>query len=295
MPKNSLVTALVLCSGFGAGLALPSPVSADVVIDWAAQGVAIGSDKQIPNAPFTRALAMMHVAMFEAMNATERRYRPYKLDLGPDRGTSKEAAGAAAAHMVLVTLFPDEKPKLDQALQASLATISDGEAKTKGVELGKHAGTAIVASRADDGSGARESYRPFSTPGVYVPTALPIEITSGGIKPWAMEKGSQFRPPPPELTSDVWTRDLNEIREVGALQSKTRTAEQTEIGRFWFFTGPRTRWCSRSSRPRRWMCWTARGFTPSYQWRPAMHSLPFSMPSTRITSGALSRRSVMPI
>jgi hypothetical protein len=241
MPKNSLVTALVQCSVLGAGLALPAPASADVVIDWAAQGVAIGSDKQIPNAPFTRALAMMHVAMFEAMNATERRYRPYKLDLGADRLTSKEAAGAAAAHMVLVTLFPDEKPKLDQALQASLATISDGEAKTKGVELGKHAGTAIVASRADDGSGARESYRPFTAPGVYVPTGLPIEIMSGGIKPWAMERGSQFRPPPPpELTSDVWTRDLNEIREVGALHSKTRTAEQTEIGRFWFFTGPRT-------------------------------------------------------
>jgi hypothetical protein len=241
MPKNSLLTALVPCFAFGTGLALPSPVSADVVIDWAAKGVAIGSDKQLPNAPFTRALAMMHVAMFEAINATERRYRPYKLDLAADRATSKEAAGAAAAHTVLAALFPDEKQKLDQALQASLAAISDGESKTKGVELGKHAGTAIVASRADDGSGARESYRPFTTSGVYVPTALPIEITSGGIKPWTMEKGSQFRPPPPpELTSDVWTRDLNEIREVGSLLSKTRTAEQTEIGRFWFFTGPRT-------------------------------------------------------
>jgi len=241
MPKNSLVKALVLCSGLGTGLALPSPVSADVVTDWAARGVAIGSDKQVPNAPFTRVLAMMHVAMFEAINATERRYRPYKLDLEVDKATSKEAAGAAAAHMVLITLFPDEKPRLDQALQASLILISDGEAKTRGVELGRHVGTAIVASRIDDGSGARESYRPLTTPGVYVPTALPIEIMSGGIRPWAMERGSQFRPlPPPDLTSDAWTRDLNEVREVGALQSKTRTAEQTEIGRFWFFTGPRT-------------------------------------------------------
>jgi hypothetical protein len=70
---------------------------------------------------------------------------------------------------------------------------------------------------------------------------LPNEITSGGITPWAMDKGSQFRPAaPPALDSAVWTRDVNEIRELGSIDSKKRTPEQTEIGRFWFFTGPRT-------------------------------------------------------
>jgi hypothetical protein len=241
MLEKKAARALALCVGLAAGLASSSPATADVVTDWAARGVAVGADKKLPNAPFTRALAMMHVAMFEAVNAIERRYRPYKLELAADKTASKEAAAAAAAHAVLASLFPDETPKLDEALQASLASIADGAPKAKGVELGKQAATAIVALRADDGSGARESYRPFTSPGVYVPTALPIESTSGAIRPWVMEKSSQFRPqPPPALTSDMWTRDVNEIRELGSANSKRRTAEQTEIGRFWFFTGPRT-------------------------------------------------------
>jgi PAP2 superfamily len=241
MLKGRIRTPFTLLVGAVATLALPAAVTADVVTDWAAKGVATGAEKQLANAPFTRGLAMMHVAMFEAINAIERRYRPYALDLPAEKTASKDAAGAAAAHAVLVGLFPDEKPKLDQALQAMLAGIPDGQAKAKGLELGKQAAAGIMALRTDDGSAARESYRPFTTAGVYVPTALPIESTSGAIKPWAMQKGSQFRPlPPPALDSETWTRDVNEIRELGALNSKSRTAEQTEIGRFWFLTGPRS-------------------------------------------------------
>jgi hypothetical protein len=74
-----------------------------------------------------------------------------------------------------------------------------------------------------------------------VPTIIPIESTASQLTPWVMRAASQFRPaPPPALTSDVWTRDLNEIREIGSLNSSKRSAEQTTIGRFWFFTGPRT-------------------------------------------------------
>src|SRR5581483_3983920 len=136
---------------------------------------------------------------------------------------------------------PEERPKLDQALQASLAAVGDGEQKAKGIELGRKAATGIITLREGDGSNAQESYRPFTRPGVYVPTALPIESTSGLIKPWVMQKGSQFRPlPPPALDSEVWTRDVNEIREIGGARSKTRTPEQTAIGRFWFLTGPKS-------------------------------------------------------
>jgi hypothetical protein len=183
---------------------------------------------------------MMHVAMFEAVNAIDGRYKPYKLDLAVDKGASREAAAAAAAHDVLVSLFPEERSKLEQALQASLAAI-EGDAKTRGMELGGKAATGIIALRKDDGSNTQESYRPFTKAGAYVHTALPIESTSGMIKPWTMVKGSQFRPqPPPALDSEVWTRDVNEIRELGSINSKTRTQEQTEIGRFWFLTGPRS-------------------------------------------------------
>src|SRR5262249_54924555 len=84
-------------------------------------------------------------------------------------------------------------------------------------------------------------YRPVTAPGVYLPTVIPIGSTQGAATPWTMTSGSQFRPgPPPALTSDTWTKDLNEIREIGRRDSKTRTEEQTMIGRFWFLTGPRT-------------------------------------------------------
>ena len=235
------LAAFTLCIGTLAGLAFPGVAVADVITDWGAKGVAIGAEKQVPNARFTRGLAMMHVGMFEALNAIDRRYKPYKLDLPMDKTASQDAAAAAAAHAVLVSLYPEETSKLDQALQASLGAIADGDSKSKGIELGKKAAAGIIALRADDGSKASESYRPYTKPGEYVPTALPIEITSGRIKPWVMEKSSQFRPaPPPALDSEVWTRDLNEIRELGSITGTRRTAEQTEIGKFWFLTGPRS-------------------------------------------------------
>lgn len=241
MIKRRLTIAFILCMGTAVLFAAPKTAAADVVTEWGARGVAIGSEKQLPNARFTRGLAMMHVAMFEAVNAVERRYRPYRLDLTAIEAASKEAAAAAAAHAVLISLFPDQKQKLDQALQASLGAIPDDDAKAKGIELGKKAATGIITLRADDGSNKQESYRPYTAPGVYVPTALPIESTSGAITPWVMEMGSQFRPgPPPALNSEEWTRDVNEIRELGSLNSRTRTPEQTEIGRFWFLTGPRS-------------------------------------------------------
>jgi hypothetical protein len=219
---------------------VPAATAGDMVTDWGARAVAIGAEKQMPNSRFSRGLAMMHVAMFEAVNAIDRRYKPYKLELAGDRAASKDAAAAAAAYEVLVNLFPDEKSKLDQALQSSLAAI-EGDAKNKGIELGKKAAAGIIALRVDDGSNAQETYRPFTKAGVYVHTALPVESTSGMIKPWTMEKASQVRPQPPvALESEIWARDVNEIREFGSINSKTRTREQTEIGRFWFLTGPRT-------------------------------------------------------
>ena len=230
-----------ICTGLALLVGLSHTARADMVSDWGTKAIAIGTEKQLPNAPLTRGLAMMHVAMFEAVNAVERRYAPFKLDLSADRTASKEAAAATAAHEILIQLHPDQKSALDQAVAASLAAVTDGDGKSKGIELGKKAAAGIAALRVDDGVTAQESYRPSTKPGVYVPTAIPIEVTSGGLKPWVMEKGSQFRPgPPPALDSAVWTRDYNEIRELGGAKSTKRTAEQTDMGRFWFLTGPRS-------------------------------------------------------
>jgi hypothetical protein len=233
---KSFVIAAVLACALSA-----APAKADVIMDWNAKADAIGAEKQLVNSANSRAQAMLHVAMFEAVNAIDKRYTPYKLNLTADRGTSREAAAATAAHDVLVALYPDQKADLDATLATSLSSITEGEAKAKGIELGKKAAADIIALRTNDGSNTPESYRPTTSPGVYVPTIVPAESTAAKITPWVMREASQFRPaPPPPLTSDTWTKDLNEIREYGSINSTKRSAEQTTIGRFWFFTGPRT-------------------------------------------------------
>jgi hypothetical protein len=204
---------------------------ADVIMDWNAKGDAIAAEKQVLPALQSRTMSMLHIAMFEAVNAIERRYAPYKLALAADRATSKEAAAATAAHDVLLAIYPDQRTMLDAALAASLSGIAESDGKAKGIALGKEAADGVIAFRASDGAAAPESYRPHAKAGVYVPTVIP----------WVMTSGSQFRPgPPPALDSETWTRDVNEIREIGGRNSSVRTPEQTTIGRFWFLVGPRT-------------------------------------------------------
>ena len=231
LSKGFAATALALTIAF-AGAA-----RADVITDWNSKAEAIAIDKRIGPPPNARIMTIMHVAMFEAVNAVERRYSPYALKLRADKMVAKEAAAASAAHTVLSVVHPDRKADLDAALKVFIPANTEGVAA--GIELGKEAATGILALRAKDGMDATESYRPMTQPGVYVPTVIPISSTLGATKPWVMETPSQFRPePPPALTSRTWTDDLNETRELGGLKSTERTAEQTEIGRFWFMTGP---------------------------------------------------------
>ena len=231
--KSRALLAIVLAAAF-AGAA-----HADVIMDWNAKADAIAAEKQVLPAQQSRAMSMLHIAMFEAVNAIERRYTPYKLTLSADRSTSREAAAAAAAYDILLAIYPDQKAVLDAALTASLSGIPETEGKASGLALGKKAAAGVIAFRASDGSSAQESYRPYTKPGVYVPTIVPLFSTIGATTPWVMTSGSQFRPgPPPALDSETWTRDVNEIREIGARNSTVRTAEQTTIGRFWFLVGP---------------------------------------------------------
>ena len=239
-PTPGFSRAVRICSALAVAL-FATAAHADVIMDWNAKADALAVEKQLLNAPNARGQAMLHIAMFEAVNAIDRRYAPYKLNLTADRAASREAAAAAAAYDVLLALHPDKKADLDAALAGSLAGMAENEAKSKGIELGKQAAAGIIALRANDGSNTPEDYRPATAAGVYVPTTIPIESTSSKIKPFAMTSASQFRAaPPPALTSETWTRDLNEIREIGSHASAKRSAEQTTIARFWFFTGPRT-------------------------------------------------------
>jgi hypothetical protein len=125
------------------------------------------------------------------------------------------------------------------ALADYLAAIPDGTAKSDGVSLGEAVAARILQARTDDGSNAPDDYRPHTTPGVYVPTAITRAAMWGKIKPFAMDNPSQFRPgPPPALDSAAWATDFNEIKDYGRLNSRKRTAEQTETARFWLVAGP---------------------------------------------------------
>jgi hypothetical protein len=104
--------------------------------------------------------------------------------------------------------------------------------------IGERAANAILAARADDGFATVESYRPYTIAGVYVPTAVPLVSQWPTRKPWLMTSASQFRPgPPPDLKSELWARDYNEIKAIGRRDNSTRTKEQTDIARFWEVTG----------------------------------------------------------
>lgn len=225
----------------GAVWLMSATARGDAIVEWNIKADAIGADKGLNPPLQARTLSLVHVSIFEAVNAIERRYTPYKLQLTAERPASAEAAAASAGYEALVSLHPDLRKDLDATLMKLLADIPEGPERKNGIALGKKAAAGMLALRANDGSGVTESYRPFTKPGVYVPTTMVASSTVGGFTPWVMKSGSQFRPaPPPALDSPKWTRDVNEIREIGGLHSTRRTSEQTDIGRFWIITGGRS-------------------------------------------------------
>ena len=220
-------------------LAVPGLAAADAVTEWNEVAVATAAAGGHRAADGSRTTALVHAAIFDAANAIEARYAPYKLTVPAPAGASPEAAVVAAAHAVLVRLYPDQKAQLDQAYARSLGRIPEGEARTGGIAVGEKVGADMVAWRADDGASAPNTYRPVTTPGVYVVTTLPVSSQWGSVKPWVLQRGSQLRPgPPPALTSPEWVRDCKEIAEVGGKRSTVRTTDQTEIARFWTVVGP---------------------------------------------------------
>lgn len=228
-------------AAFALCVVLVAAARADVVMDWNAAADVIATDKRLTSPVHGRALALLHVAMFEAVNSIDRRYAPYKLSLVADRNTSREAAAASAGHAVLSAFYPEQKATLDLLLARGLDAVSEGPAKQRGIILGRKAAADLIDLRAADFETASDSYRPFTTPGAYVPTAPAVGHDVDRFTPWVMTSAAQVRPaPPPALTSATWTRDVNEIRDVGGLKSTTRTAEQTSTARFWFLTGART-------------------------------------------------------
>jgi len=215
---------------------------ADVVTDSNARAAEITSKN--PATPVAvRTMAIVQVSVFEAANAITRRYPASRLNVTAAPGASVDAAVAAATRTALLKLMPVQQAAIDADYQTALRVVPDSRAKADGIAVGEQAATAIVASCADDGAVAPNTYRPYATAGVYVPTAFPAVPHWGKRRPWVMTSGNQFRPgPPPSLTSAVWKRDFEEIKAIGAMNSSKRTPEQAAIARFWEATAPAVYW-----------------------------------------------------
>jgi len=220
-----------VCIAFGT----LAPACANVITDWDVKAVAVAA----PGAAGQRELAMVHVAMFDAVNSIERRYRPYLVQLATPKTTSQDAAAATAAGTVLAGLPARQATaEMKAALASYLAAIPDGEAKSDGVKLGEDVAAKILEARANDGANAPDAYRPRTTAGVYVLTPITVGSTWPGMMPFAMTKPSQFRPQPPiPLTSAEWAADYNELKDYGGKTSAKRSAQQTETARFWLMVG----------------------------------------------------------
>ena len=189
----------------------------------------------------TRSFAMMHAAIYDAVNAIDRTHKPYLIRLsGVPRSASQDAAAAAAAHDVLVALYPNFQSTLDSQLQTSLAPIPEGADKSVGLQVGKTVAAQILALRKDDGSDAQPIPYVFGTaPGDYqsTPPNFPKQpqFTHWSlVTPFALERASQFRPgPPPALTSDTYSDEFNEVKTLGIANGTASTPDQALTGRFW--------------------------------------------------------------
>ena len=231
-----LVSALILSLLV---LGLAGPVAADVITDWSEKVQPIVAAYSLA-APAYRDMAMMHVAMFQCVNAIEPLYQPYKTKLQASPTTSKEAAASVAAATVLSKLHPSDAAKLDAMLKEYLAQIPDGQAKSDGIALGLGVADGVLTLRAGDGADALDAYRPRTTPGRYVATAPVVGPMWPKVTPFVIKEMAQFRPGAPvALKSPAWADAYNEIKQFGK-NSTTRTALQTETGRVWFYTGPST-------------------------------------------------------
>lgn len=219
-------------------LSLGSVASADIVTDWNIAALyAIRANRSSPPVA-SRALAILHVSIYDAVNGISRRYEPYAVPSGVPAGASIEAAASAAAHRVLIRLFPASAIVFDELHAAMLAAIADGQRKDKGLIWGEYVADQIVALRAHDGSDAVIAAPGGSGPGVWQPTPpqfAPYLLPQWGfVTPFAMPAADAFRPPgPPSLNSADYLADLEEVRRLGAAVGSTRTADQSQIAGFW--------------------------------------------------------------
>lgn len=221
-----------------AALFMATPASADTVTDWwetAHRYWLAGQGAPGPRSPDAeRAATRATLAIFEAVNAIDRRYETFLGFPQADGTASQDAAAATAAYKVLLKHYPANKGALDESYTLSMAQLGSGATIEAGKAIGEKAAEAAMNANGVDPAIAQSPYRPLTTPAQWVATALPsLEPYWPAIKPWVMPSPAALRPPPPPaLTSERYARDYEEVRRLGGKDSKERTPYQTLIARY---------------------------------------------------------------
>lgn len=214
------------------------PVDGDPVLFWHEQFLAATAG---PPPIVGRHAAMLGVAIHDAVNGTLGRPNYGYTGSLVTNGGDTRAAASVAAHGILVALYPTKQAQLDQALADSLALVAAGQAKTDGVAYGAAIAATVLDIRSTDGANAVVPYTPSGLPGRWAttpPANAPFAFTQlGSVDPWLLTSNSQLRPgAPPTLDSAAYAAAFNEVKDIGAAGSISRTADQTAAATFWAAT-----------------------------------------------------------
>ncbi len=228
------------------------PAGIDPILEWNAVALQANAvTHTLPDGTQTgptlsaRALAIVHVAMFDALNSIKPHFTPYVTMVPDAQGASVDAAVGQAAHDTLVALYPAQKADFDAALERTLERV-DGQPEGRGIVVGEAVAQAILAARANDGSDVNVPYVPVPGLGVhdvdpYHPTQEFYGPGHGSITPFVITSSTQFPvAPPPALNSPAYTAAYNEVKDLGGDGKTTptlRTPEQTQIGIYWGYDG----------------------------------------------------------
>jgi hypothetical protein len=217
----------------------------DVVLEW--NEVMVTHMTELPPTTHTRLGAMMHLAVFEAVQAASG--ASAQVAAGASANAAARAAAISAAHRVLRANLPAKAAELDAARQASLARIANGSGKREGIDIGEAAAARMIAARAGDGSEPEEFHVPDSVdPGVWqltpaCPPAGGVFLHWRNVRPFALRRAEQFRsPPPPALGSHRYAKSYAEVRAVGSRDSQSRPPHRADVARMYAAVGDGILW-----------------------------------------------------
>ncbi len=244
--RTGMIEVQVAAAGAGGRRVTAAPMSVmrgDVIIAWNRTALEAARVDMTAVGLLSRDMAMVSAAVYDAVNAIDHIGAAYHAALDAKPGSSPEAAASQAAYNVLLALYPSQKALFDSTLAQTLGTIDNGAAKAHGREVGRAAARAILDWRANDGSSVMMTYTPGTAPGQWQPTPpdymTALEPMWGQVTPFGVPNAMSFLPPPPPaMNSPEYTAAFNEVKSLGAVNSTTRTPEETQIGLFWAYDLP---------------------------------------------------------